>query len=127
MKFLIVSCISLLNLLANSYFYYHKGEKIVVTPSFQEATRSADTMHFTREDGKNITVSQRVIAKLREASAPQKIEKKYGVIFLEKLTPTLFLFQTDSPTQALELSKDLVEHKEAEFAHPDFIQKIQRR
>lgn len=115
-------------LFSNDLYYYNNGKKVQLTPTYNQTTQRGDgTSYYENEYGMKVGVNNQVLAKLKPTTLVIDIEQKYNVIFVKKLTRTIYVFETLSAEESINFSSSLVENAEAEFAHPDFIREIKRR
>ncbi|SFV50616.1 hypothetical protein MNB_SV-6-1816 [hydrothermal vent metagenome] len=122
--------ISLLMVLALSLqagdFYYEYGKKVMITKSY-ESRDSSGIKYYENSLGKKIGVKDEIIIKCVEGKSCQDALKRYNIISVSRLSPTMLLVKVPKDENIFTLSQKLYEDSSIEFAHPNFIKKRTRR
>lgn len=122
-----VFTVSLLN--AQSY-YYSNHKKIILTPlqnsqstENRSVTNPNEILYF-QSDSKVLGVSDEIIIK---CSNIDKILSTYDVSLVEQISKGIYLVKVKQSSLTLETANKLYEDKDVIYAHPNFIQKIEKR
>ena len=127
-KKLILTLIAIsLNAYANDYFYEY-GKKIkLIKLSQQRTTQEKKADYYQTEFGHRVGIKNEIIVQCKESTNCVKTLKKYDLLQITKLSNQLFLVTLDNSKNVLNISQQLHNDTNIQFAHPNFIRTKRRR
>lgn len=117
-------------LLCADPYYYKNGQKTYLQEEETSLAREIgdkEVRYFKNSRGTKLGVNSFFLVKLYPNIMIIDIENNYDVKFVKYLTKNISIFKANSPLDAIEISKRLVEDNFASGAQPDFIIKKERR
>jgi len=127
-KKLILTLVAIsLNAYANDYFYEY-GKKIkLIKLSQQRTTQEKKADYYQTEFGHRVGIKNEIIVQCKESTNCVKTLKKYDLLQITKLSNQLFLVTLDNSKNVLNVSQQLHNDTNIQFAHPNFIRTKRRR
>ena len=127
-KKLILTLVAIsLNAYANDYFYEY-GKKIkLIKLSQQRTTQEKKADYYQTEFGHRVGIKNEIIVQCKESTNCVKTLKKYDLLQITKLSNQLFLVTLDNSKNVLNISQQLHNDTNIQFAHPNFIRTKRRR
>ena len=126
---IIISLLTLTLMLfaSESQFYYNSGKKVFLTPT-ASSMRSSSDYNFYKIDNKiTLGITNKLIMKLTDSTKLEEILEKFNLKLLKQLSSHLYLLQTNSKNDTINIANTLYKMEEVEFAHPDFLKRSIRR
>ncbi len=123
-KIVLISFLSTSVLNAN-FFYFH-GKKRELTPS-KSRDYNSDIIYYKTEQGKSLGVRDQLIISFNDDSIKEYIQAEYSLKEIKKLSSTMYLYQTPSKEETLDIANQLSNIKGIKFAQADFIKKKTNR
>jgi subtilisin family serine protease len=111
-KIIIISLLS--SLLSAEEFYYKNGKKNILTPS-----KSRTIGEYIDKNNKKLIISNDVVVKFKD----NNITTKYK----EYLGNNIYIIETNSSKEAIEISNRLFESGDVVYAHPDMVREKRSR
>jgi len=118
---------------ASDSFYYQKDKKVFLTPikstqfrTFQK-TNSTQIDYYKTQNDKIVGISKEFIVKIKEEKVLENLLKKYSILLNKRLAKNLYLMETNSTQETLDVSNQLYSDVNVSYAHPNFIKKIEAR
>jgi len=115
---------------ASDNFYYQKDKKVLLTSikstqlrTFQKIN-STQIDYYKTEKGHTVGISKEFIVKIKEEKALEDLLKKYSIVVKKRLAKNLYLMETNSTQETLDVSNQLYHDVNVSYAHPNFIKKI---
>lgn len=118
---------SILN--AQSY-YYNNHKKITLTPlqnsqsSENRSVSNPNGILYFQSDSKVLGVSDEIILKCLDID---KILSSYDVTLVKQISKEIYLVKVKQSSLTLEMANKLYEDQDVVYAHPNFIQTIEKR
>lgn len=106
-------------------FYYERSKKIILVP-VQSVQRSlSNVSYYKHANGNIVGVSDTLLVKFQHFD--ESILEKYSLSIKKQYSPLLYLLQNKNTSSTLDISNQLFNEKNIEYAHPDFIKKVSFR
>ncbi len=115
-------------LFSSDSFYYAFGKKVEVKKLPQSRNLDdANITYYQTQNGHKIGVKHSIIIGCEKNTPCLEALKKYDIVAIEKLSPTLYLLTLPKDADPFEVSNSIYHEKGIKLAHPNFIQKRQLR
>jgi subtilisin family serine protease len=109
-------------------FYYSGGKKHIIKKIKTNRTYQSNNQNsFQTENGSTIIVNKNLILNYSDKSIQKKIENRYNLKLIKKLTDTMFLYSIKDASKTIEIANRLYEEDGVAFCHPDFQRKKKPR
>jgi hypothetical protein len=132
MKKIIITVTILYFANASDNFYYQNNKKIELTPIQSiEKLQKKDSIqiidYYKTSTDQTVGVTQEIMVKIEDNNSVENILKRYDLNLKQRLTPTIYVVETNSTQQTLKIANSLYEEANVSYAHPNFIKKIDKR
>ena len=117
---------------ASDNFYYQNHKKIELIPIKKieklQKKDSNQTIHYYKTPtDQTVGVTQEIIVKIEDKKSLELLLKKYDLNLKQNLTIKLYVVETNSTQQTLEIANSLYAEDNVSYAHPNFIKRIDKR
>lgn len=127
MKYFLLGVVVLSTVGCANTYYYQGGKKQELEP-VKKINRTTDTYDFYKtKSGAKVGVSDTMLVKFRNTANLEFYVKKYNLTILEELIPNLFEIQVANKSMTIDIANELYEQEDIEYAHPNFLQEVQKR
>ncbi len=123
-KIVLISLLSVSTLSAD--FFYFKGKKKELTP-LKSRDFHSNTIYYQTQQGVRLGVKDQIIISFKDESIRKHIQTEYSLKEIKKLSNTMYLYQTPSKDDTLNIANELNEIDGIKFAQPDFLKKKTNR
>jgi hypothetical protein len=108
--------------------YYSYGKLTKLTP-LKDTRRVAnhDIKYYTNKAGQKVGVKNEILAKCKSKIPCLEIFEKYNFEEVEQLTSKLIFIKLKKDQNPFDISNELYQNSDIEFAHPNFIKKRYKR
>lgn len=128
MKYIIVTLVALSTIgCANSTYYYQNGKKQKLEPIKQNARSIQTHDYYKTPNGTEVGVNDTILVKFYNTSNLFEYAKELNFNIIEEIAPKLFKIQVANRSLTTQVANTLYEKKDVEFAHPNFLRKVQNR
>ena len=132
MKQIISIIIILLFANASDNFYYQNDKKTELIPiknteKLQKKDSNQTINYYKTEQGQIVGVTQEIIIKVEDKKSLEPLLKKYNLNLKQNLTTKLYVVETNSTQETLEITNSLYAEENVSYSHPNFIKRIDKR
>lgn len=112
-------------------YYWKHNQKIVLTPIEQSikilrAANSSNIKYYKTPNNQTVGVNDEIIIKLKNTDDLDKVITLYNLSLIEQISLQTYLLKSNN-TKTLEILDQIHSDDLVEYAHPNFIRKIQKR
>ena len=123
-KIVLISFFSASALSAN--FFHFNGKKQELTQT-KNRDYNSNIIYYQTAQGKSLGVKDQIIISFSDASIKNHIQTEYSLKEVKKLSNTMYLYQTPSKEETLDIANQLTDITGIKFAQPDFLKKKTNR
>jgi subtilisin family serine protease len=123
-KIVLISFLSISIL--NADFFYFKGKKKELT-QIKSRDYNSNTIYYQTQQGKRLGVKDQLIISFSNKSIKEYIQIEYSLKEIKQLSNTMYLYQTPSKEETLDIANELNKVVGIKFAQPDFLKKKTNR
>lgn len=127
MRYFILGLVALSTIGCANTYYYQGGKKQKLEPveQTQRSTKTHD--YYKTQNGSQVGVSDTMLVKFYNTANLNYYIQKYNLKIVEEIMPNLFKIQVKDKSLTINIANRLYEQSDIEYAHPNFLQKVQKR
>lgn len=110
----------------NADFFYFNGKKQELTQS-RSRDYNSNVIYYQTSEGKNLGVKDQIIISFTNEAIKEQIQIEYSLTEIKKLSGTMYLYQTPSKEDTLEIANQISNISGIKFAQPDFLKQKTNR